>query len=259
MPISILLIVFLTSVPALLAQKRSVDPRISKAHPSVYITFERQGKIASLSGTGEKEEMIWLRLRNNTRWSIVLDMNGLPSKAYGDARLFHDVLSEGKLIAEDRCHVCSFNELPSGRSLVFIVPREDLAESRAIRVRFRYAWEADSGEVEHFVYFYSSKLSSTRSASGLRTVTGSLFTGVPDEATKRSSREEKGRPGSSEEYQNFEELAQQLISVPQTEIDQPARAKQTFERSYSGTARPTAIGYNTSPKRNVAAAVECST
>lgn len=162
MRISILLIVLVISVPSLLAQKRSVDPRISKAHPSVYITFERQGKIASLSGSGEIQETVWLRLRNNTRWPIVLDMNGPPSKAYGDALLFHDVLSEGKLIAAERCHACSFNELAPGHYLVFIVPLEDLAKGRTIRVRFKYAWEADSGEVEHFVYFDSSNLPSTR-------------------------------------------------------------------------------------------------
>lgn len=148
------------------AQRRSIastrNPRISKVHPSVYITLEREGKIASAS-TGEMQKTVWLRLRNNTRWPIVLRMNGVPSKDYGDAFLFRAVLSGGKLIAEERCHVCSFNQLGPGRSLVFTVPSEDLAEGYSIRVQFRYAWEdendvAGGREVQHFVYFHSSSL-----------------------------------------------------------------------------------------------------
>jgi hypothetical protein len=149
------------------AQRRSVarNPRLSKAHPSVYIALEREGKIAS-SSTGEVEETVWLRLRNNTRWPIILDMNGV-SKEYGDAALFHDVLSEGKVIAEERCHACSFNPLPPGHYLVFTVPREDVAKGHSIRVRFSYGWEdgndvAGGREVEHFVYFHSSDLKKSR-------------------------------------------------------------------------------------------------
>ena len=146
------------------AQTRSVNrnPRISKSQPSVFITFERQGKIAALSGTGEMQETVWLRLRNNTRWPIILDMNGVP-KDYGDAGLFYGVLSEGKLIFENRCHVCSFNRLGPGRYLVFSVPRKDLAKGYSIRIKFSYGWEDQSDvgggrEVEHFVHFHSSNL-----------------------------------------------------------------------------------------------------
>jgi len=147
------------------AQRRTVNPRLSKARPSVYITFEREGKIAS-SSTGEVEETLWLRLRNNTRWPIILDMNGVP-KEYGDAALFHDVLSEGKVIAEDRCHACSFNPLPPGHHLVFTVPSADLVKGYSIRVRFNYGWEdendvAGGREVEHFVYFHSADLKKSR-------------------------------------------------------------------------------------------------
>src|SRR5215813_11260462 len=80
------------------AQRRGQNPRLSQSHPSVYITFERAAKIASDS-SGELEETVWLRLRNNTRWPIILDMNGVSSKEYGDAALFHDVLLDGKVIA----------------------------------------------------------------------------------------------------------------------------------------------------------------
>lgn len=138
------------------------DVRISKKHPSVYITFEREGKIAS-ARTGEIQETVWLRIHNNTRWPLILFMNGVPSHDYGDAFLFYDVLSEGKVLTESRCHVCSFNQLGPGRSLAFTVPREELAEGFSIRVNFNYGWEDESDifagrEVQHSVSFYSSSM-----------------------------------------------------------------------------------------------------
>ena len=151
-------------------QKRGENVRLSKTHPSVYITFERAAKIGSPSN-GELVETVWLRLRNNTRWSIILDMNGIPPE-YGDAALFHDVLLDGKVIAEDRCHACSFNPLPSGRSLMFTVPRADLREGYSIRVKFSYGWEngndvAGGREVEHFVYFHNASLPKSLSSRAL--------------------------------------------------------------------------------------------
>jgi hypothetical protein len=161
---TLILLFFLASgVITTPAQRRNINPRVSKTQPSVYITFEREGKIAS-SSSGEMEETVWLRIRNNTRWPIILDMNGVP-KEYG-AALFHDVLSEGKVIAEEHCHVCSFNPLPPSHYLVFTVPRSDLVKGYSIRVRFSYCWEdgsdvAGGREVEHFVYFHSSSLPKT--------------------------------------------------------------------------------------------------
>src|SRR2546421_12298774 len=105
-----ILSVFLLAAPISSAQKRAANPRLSKSHPSVYIAFDHQGKIASMSN-GEMEDTVWLRLRNNTRWPIILDMNGVPSKAYGDAALFWDVLCEGHEPSYRRCQACSFNPL----------------------------------------------------------------------------------------------------------------------------------------------------
>jgi len=153
----LILSVVLFATPISWAQTRAANPRLSRAHPSVYIAFDRQGKIADLRGIGELKETVWLRLHNNTRWPIVLDMNGVP-KAYGDASLFYDVLSDGKLVFEDRCHVCSSNPLRPGRSLVFTVPQEYLAKGFSIRVKFSFGWEDSSDDVEHFVYYHSSSL-----------------------------------------------------------------------------------------------------
>lgn len=172
----IFFVILLGIAGSVYAQRRSENPRLPKSRPSVYITFERIAKIASPSN-GELEETVWLRLRNNTRWSIILDMNGIPPE-YGDAALFHDVLLDGKVIAEERCHVCSFNPLPPGRSLVFTVPRADLRQGHSIRVKFSYGWEngndvAGGREVEHLVYFHHSSLPKTVSNHAVEQTLGS--------------------------------------------------------------------------------------
>jgi hypothetical protein len=92
----------------------------------------------------------------------MLDMQ-LPLKEYGDVKLFYDVLSGRQLIIHGECHACAHNALGPGRSLVFSIPSEDLAEERSIRVSFSYSWEdwndvTAGREAEHYVYFYSSQL-----------------------------------------------------------------------------------------------------
>lgn len=144
--------------------RNQTEFRVRKEMPTVYITFERAGKRKPLDA-GESDEGIWLRLHNNTRWPIVLQMNGVPPE-YGDAGLFYDVLSERKVILEGRCHVCSSNKLSPGRSLLFSLSREDLGPKGAIRISFSYSWEDPDDvfagrEPEHYVYFYTSKLPQT--------------------------------------------------------------------------------------------------
>src|SRR5436305_540669 len=72
-------------------QKKSVTTgiKLQQKQPSVYISFVRAGKIKPLF-TGNSEEHIWLRLHNNTRWSIWLDASDIP-KEYGDAALYYTV------------------------------------------------------------------------------------------------------------------------------------------------------------------------
>jgi hypothetical protein len=151
------------------AQKRKArrpacaDARLSKQHPSVYITFERAGRIAS-PANGAIEERVWLRLHNNTRWAIWHDAQGLP-KEYGDVGLFYDVenLEDHKVEVGNSCHVCSFIPLAPGRSAIFSIPREDIPENHRIRVSFWYEWQdsndvAGGREVQNWVYFYGSDL-----------------------------------------------------------------------------------------------------
>ena len=146
------------------AQKRSnqTDVCLRKNQPSVYLTFERAGKTKLLE-VGEGYERVWLRLHNNTRWPIILNMSAAPSKEYGDAKLYHDVMAGLDLVFHGECHVCSFNGLGPGKSLVFSVPSGDLAEGRSIRVAFSYGWEdqndSNAGrEAMHYVLFDSSSL-----------------------------------------------------------------------------------------------------
>lgn len=135
--------------------------RIVKDRPTVYVSFDHAGKREPLRN-GESENGIWLRLHNNTRWAIRLDMGDAP-KEYGDAVLFYEVLSGEKVIVDMRCHVCSTNKLPPGKSILFSLPREYLDEGRAIRIGFSYEWEEDESrstslEPQHYVYFYSYNL-----------------------------------------------------------------------------------------------------
>lgn len=76
------LIFFASILPYAAAQRRSAwrvsDVRISKNHPTVYITFEGIGK-REPRRLGESNDAVWLRLHNNTRWKIHLQAYGLSS------------------------------------------------------------------------------------------------------------------------------------------------------------------------------------
>lgn len=142
--------------------RRQAEVRIRKDQPGVYLTFERVGKV-EIPEIGEGDKRVWLRFHNNTRWPIMLDMSGVPSKEYGDAELYYDVLSGQELIFHGECHVCSNNALGPGKSFVFSVPSGDLTAERSIRVRFSYGWEnwsdvAGRREAVHYVSFYASNL-----------------------------------------------------------------------------------------------------
>jgi hypothetical protein len=145
-----------------LNRSTSIDIRNDKKKPTVYISFERAGK-REPQLNGQSDEGIWLRLHNNTKWSIKLDMDEVPSAEFGDAGLFYEVVVDEKVVADMRCHACTTDRVSPGQSLLFSVPREHLAKGRAIRITFAYDWEEDdarstAGEPQHLVSFDSSKL-----------------------------------------------------------------------------------------------------
>jgi len=181
------------------AQQKSVqhpnqDVRISKSHPTVYISFVKAGQAEPLY-TGESNERIWLKLHNNTRWKLRLDLNGSPGKAYGveipysvkttprdrEIIMFPRVrahippgvdMPEREAVdtsesRKDDCdqldffhggHLFTLFKLQPGKSLIFTVPREYLCKRSYICVNYEYEWELDSQEPEHKVCFYGYEI-----------------------------------------------------------------------------------------------------
>lgn len=136
--------------------KSSQQVKIDKNKPSVYIVSETDIKRKKLA---EADGQVLLRLHNNTRWGIWLNMSG--GSDYEDASLYYEVFNKGVLEQSHLCHVCSVNVLPSGKSLSFSIPKEELAERFSIRIQFDYDWGEDWFESEdtlYFVQFFSSDL-----------------------------------------------------------------------------------------------------
>jgi len=191
--ISLLVLVSLLSFGYTQSQNKKMrqvgSVRLAKDKPSVFITFERNGKRKPLE-TGESDQGIWLRLHNNTRWGISFCGFGV-SEEYGEVGIYYDVEevpfeesggsyslpSEKETLDKKEkpetptgygsAHLCALTRLPPGKSTVFSVPREHLAENLAIKVAFNYGWEVSediiSGlEPQHSVYFYATNLPSER-------------------------------------------------------------------------------------------------
>lgn len=152
------------------AQKREInskDVRLVKNRPSVYVSFEREGKREPLH-TGESNKGVWLRFHNNSKWQVGVCMWGV-SKEYGDKDVTYEIEryesvgdSEEIPVANDPEGSCLLGLMKPGTSVLFSVPREHLAEGLAVKVKFLYQWDIDSDgfisnlEPKHYAYFYSS-------------------------------------------------------------------------------------------------------
>lgn len=145
-------------------QKNKGDAfRLNKSLPSIYLTFERKeeekGKVDN-----EKKTFVWLRLHNNTRWRILLDMSGGVKP--NEISLFYEILDENDAIIEEEiCTVCSFNWLKSGKTIPFKIPIEFFKDSKAMRISYNYEWEDSpysmrGQEPTHYVYFDTEFLAS---------------------------------------------------------------------------------------------------
>ena len=169
-----------------MAIQNNAQVRVVKNKPSVYISFEREGKREPLYPE-ESTKGIWLRLHNNTRWTIYFCAFDVPS-IYGERGLYHEVekLSVDKEggtykdsadkaepmsssqasqppVGYRNNHTCRVFRLLSGKSILFSVPREHLGEGLAIKIAFNYSWEnlidvIEGTEPEHYAYFYSTRL-----------------------------------------------------------------------------------------------------
>lgn len=174
------------------------DIRISKRSPTIFITFERFGKAVDLAETRMLEtgdpdkqsqenrrenlnEVIWLRLHNNTRGAITFSTNSFysgartvmyslsdGSRAFGlgegmEISLQYDIEEADGRKVQYGLDKSYGSLLPPGRSIVFSVLREHLSNGRSVYVPFKYEWERlERGLLEHGpehrIYYRSSDL-----------------------------------------------------------------------------------------------------
>ncbi len=149
------MIIFALAIISFLGSTESEETRdcgckiLDKTYNSLYIQFERTGMS---SDRPKKEQVVWLRLRNNTSCVVVLDMIGIYYRLV-DGKAMNDPL-DGEIIRlhyaidtksgrtydirTDQFGAISF--LP-GRSILFSVPSRYLKKNNAIAVPFQYLWE----------------------------------------------------------------------------------------------------------------------
>ncbi|MDQ6787019.1 MAG: hypothetical protein M3033_09450 [Acidobacteriota bacterium] len=156
-----LLLILLFSLSNFSQKRISQNIRLNENQPSVYITFERY--IKSKDNNAD-EDFALLRFKNNTRWSVLLNMSEAAGKEFGDASLFYEVKNnKGELLENHSCHVCSFNYLGSGKALLFAVPHEYLKHDQKIQIEFGYEWQDSDDvfagrEVSNLVTFFGNSL-----------------------------------------------------------------------------------------------------
>lgn len=132
------------------------------SRPSVYLTFERKGKLDK-SSKAEASERIWLRLHNNTGWAILVYTQDYYEKSMFAPLRICGVASEGLRDGMEVGPLYSIEAagekavvpkidwghmildpsiwLPSGQSLIFSVPTEHLGKHLRVSVSFSYEWE----------------------------------------------------------------------------------------------------------------------
>jgi hypothetical protein len=137
---------------------------VDAAKPGVYITFESLGKRVPLRA-GETDEGWFLKIHNNTRWSLKFVALGELPKQNGDADLVYDVVEDPQgyppspIPTGNWFDVVSSETLLPGKVLSFSVPKANLGEGLGLKIRFQYEWDAGRvGEPEHSILFYHSQL-----------------------------------------------------------------------------------------------------
>lgn len=164
-------------------QDKGSSMLIRKDRPSVYIEFERSGKAPPLF-EGEKEERIWLRLHNNTKWKIEFCSFSVNGK-YGGTGIVYEVKrnrttsatvgvdergSGTSTLPGDKSQqadiktpqgystgdTCTPYYLASGKSVVFSLPREHLGKNLYIEFEFWPEWENRDNELGSFPQSYVS-------------------------------------------------------------------------------------------------------
>ncbi|CAN5694191.1 hypothetical protein BH24ACI2_BH24ACI2_09950 [soil metagenome] len=138
------------------------DTRIDVSEPTIYLSFERY----------DGDNSIWLRLHNNSRWTISFraddDFYGLAndSSTWSVGRDAFGLLNGAKVkpkYAIERLPeqmpmdnlgcVSSESWLPSGRSVIFEIPRKGFETFNKLHITFKYEWETEGFEPVHRVRF----------------------------------------------------------------------------------------------------------
>ncbi len=152
--------------------------RPDNTKPTIFITAERKGKRAPQE-SGESGNAVWLRLFNNSKWPIIFAVFEV-SKELGDVGMYYDVEAKkgwetvntpgSRVLRQIQVsEVPAGNPLPAfynlyrlrpGKSVLFSVPAEHVAQNLLLRIRFSYGWEGRNAyisrlEPSHFVYFES--------------------------------------------------------------------------------------------------------
>jgi hypothetical protein len=133
----------------------SDNPLIDSAQSSVYMEFKRVGKCPS----SFRGDSIWLSLRNNTRWPILIRANGPADGCDSDASPFYSVEARESMVPEGGIpqgywfDVASLVEIGPAEVLSFNVPKSHLDPGLSLRVDFEFSWEKNNRYTRHSSYF----------------------------------------------------------------------------------------------------------
>lgn len=172
--------------------KKSQNEKLDSQKPSVYISFEKVGTREPI-GDGSNSDKVFLRLHNNTRWTISFCVNGFFDRE-GRESTFKNAIETSLNYEVERerdysrgmafgtkeealeskpeipplprgnptIHGCSLYRLISNKSVIFSVNSQDLADGLKIKVNFGFDWDSTTGmtgtKTAYYVYFSSRGL-----------------------------------------------------------------------------------------------------
>lgn len=127
--------------------------KLDKTYDSLYILFERTGISTE---EGSKERYIWLRLRNNTSCTVLLDIIGsyyrlVDGKATNqvldgeEIRINYNLETESGRKNHYKTHNFGVVWLLPGRSVVFDLPSKYLEKGYRVVVPFGFDWDGSWG------------------------------------------------------------------------------------------------------------------
>ena len=138
-------------------RKQSIKERvkIDQTKPTVYIDFIKVVDNEPFN-VGEPRERVYLKLVNNSKWSIYVPMFEYIVISEGTGLYYYvEIEIESKPIEGEipqgykKGHgITPYTELKSSKSVNFSVPNDHLADNLLIRVYFYYDWVWSSFEKE---------------------------------------------------------------------------------------------------------------